>query len=115
MKYFLSQYNKYFSRESTENTFTSIRNQTKINDEGLAEEHSLRTIRVLNKGLAFKGDITVYEDYKDYEKLLTLACINLRNIGTKRNRGYGEVECKLYTNMNPLNEKYINEIEKCIT
>lgn len=83
------------TRDSILATFTTIRQQTAINNEGVADEHSLRTIRVLKKGVVFHGEIHALEINPDIEKLLVLGCLNLRRLGTKRNRGFGEVECRL--------------------
>jgi CRISPR-associated protein Csx10 len=90
-----------FSRDNILSTFTDIRQQTAIDDEkGIADEHSLRTIRVIKKGLLFKGEIEVETDDSAISNTLALACLNLRRIGTKRNRGFGEVECKLFDGTN---------------
>lgn len=86
---------KILSEESIINFFTEIRQQTAINeDTGVAKDRSLRTIRVIKKGHKFTGEIQI-EDSSIIDTL-SLACLNLRHIGTKRNRGFGEVECKLY-------------------
>ncbi|MCF6147696.1 MAG: hypothetical protein E3K37_03460 [Candidatus Kuenenia sp.] len=84
------------SRESVLSTFTHIRQQTSIAEDGVADKHTLRTIRVLKKGIIFHGEIHVVKHESTIKNLLALACLNLRHIGTKRNRGFGEVECKLY-------------------
>jgi CRISPR-associated protein Csx10 len=95
IKYLSNEYKEILSRDIIIDTFTEIRQQTAINEKtGVALPHSLRTIRVIKKGYKFYGDIQV-EDEKVIDTL-ALACINLRRIGTKRNRGYGEVECKLF-------------------
>jgi len=95
-----SSENKYWtgilSRESVLATFTHIRQQTSIAEDGVADKHTLRTIRVLKKGIIFHGEIHVVKHESTIKTLLALACLNLRHIGTKRNRGFGEVECKLY-------------------
>lgn len=83
------------SRDNILSTFTTIRQQTAISKEGVADEHSLRTIRVLEKGIVFHGEIHALKDDQNTVKLLALGCLNLRRIGTKRNRGFGEVGCKL--------------------
>ncbi|MFN3531844.1 MAG: RAMP superfamily CRISPR-associated protein [Candidatus Brocadia sp.] len=84
------------TRDSVLATFTTIRQQTAISNEGVADEHSLRTIRVLKKGIVFYGEIHSLKNDPDTAKLLALGCLNLRRLGTKRNRGFGEVECKLF-------------------
>ena len=98
--YFIRQeaYSGMLSRERILETFTEIRQQTAINkDDGVAKPHSLRTIRVLKKGFAFSGTLTIDDDSHHANILTTLllACANFRAVGTKRNRGFGEVRCVL--------------------
>ena len=89
----------------------------------LGDERGIKiTVRVLNaienfsgKELVFSGEILI--ESENAAKLLALACLNLRHIGTKRNRGFGEVECKLYeetgTTLNEvLNNSRLEEICK---
>jgi len=76
--------------------FTNLRYATAIDHQtGIAKEHSLRTERVINKGNQFTGKIDLDENYKEQ---LALICQNIRRMGTKRNRGYGEVEVSLLEN-----------------
>ncbi len=93
--YLKTQYPSIFSNEIILSSFTNIRRQTKIDDEGIAEDHSLRTSRVVNKDLSFVADITIENDDPEFEKYLALACANLKRIGLKRNRGLGEICCSL--------------------
>lgn len=94
LEYLSKEYKDILSRDGILSTFTEIRQQTAIDEEGVADEHSLRTIRVLRRDLTFSGEIQVEDDC--FVKPLAFACLNLRRIGTKRNRGFGEVECKLF-------------------
>jgi len=93
LEYLLSEYRELVSAQRVLSAFTEIRQQTAIKD-GVAKEHSLRTARVIQKGVKFEGEIQVDDD--NAVELLSLACLNLRNIGTKRNRGFGEVLCELF-------------------
>lgn len=90
------EYADIISKDSIIETFTSIRRQTEINENGTAKEYSLRTSRVLRKSLLFSGLIEIGIEDPLVEELLGLACSNLRRIGTKRSRGLGEVTCKLF-------------------
>jgi len=92
-----AEHHKVVSKETILNTFTSLRQHTEINTEtGVADDHSLRTIRVLNRGRTLFGEATVdASDTRTVESTLALACANLRRIGTKRNRGFGDVTCRL--------------------
>lgn len=89
------QYPNIYSNEKILSTFTNIRRQTTVNKDGVAEDHSLRTSRVVNKGLMFESDIYIDTEDKDAVELLALACANLKRIGTKRNRGLGYIRCTL--------------------
>lgn len=95
MRYFFTEYPNILTREGVIDTFTAIRQQTRINDQGIAEDNSLRTLRVLKKGKIFKGEITPTKENDDMGKLLALACLHFRHMGTRRNRGFGEISCTL--------------------
>ncbi|MGV8122532.1 MAG: RAMP superfamily CRISPR-associated protein [Candidatus Xenobiia bacterium LiM19] len=89
---------KIVTKDRIIRSFTDIRQQTRISEErGVAEDHSLRTIRLIKKGVAFFGDVEIdhCENEDDVINTLALASINLRLLGTKRTRGLGEVQCAL--------------------
>ncbi len=95
LEYFSSEHANIISGDSIRSFFTELRQQTAIDDNGVAGEHSLRTIRTLRKGRTFKGDLRCKTENQDTERLLAFACRNLRYIGTKRNRGFGKIKCEL--------------------
>lgn len=95
LEYLTKQYANILNRESIISQYTEIRQQTAI-DKGVAKEHSLRTIRVAKKGIIFEGAIDMEEQNETWLMLLSFACKNFRYMGTKRNRGFGAIECKLY-------------------
>lgn len=101
-----------FSRDSVTDYFTNVRKSTTIDENGIAKKHSLRTARVLSKGFSFSGEIEIQSDNKEFEKLLVLACINLKAMGTKRNRGLGEIKTTLYKEMENLNGSILKELEE---
>lgn len=74
--------------------FTYIRTQTAINANGAAEDNSLRSIRVLKKGLVF---IAKVECSKDNEQDLEKCCKVWRHVGYNRTRGLGEIKVSLIT------------------
>jgi len=94
----LKKYAGTISVESIIDTFTEIRRQTSIAEDGTAEEDSLRTLRVLKPGRVFTGEIIYKSTEKRAKFLLALACANLRRVGSGRTRGLGEVECRLLEN-----------------
>lgn len=96
LAYFQKQYPKLVTPEAVVQTFTYLRQSTAINPDGTADDHSLRTARVLKKGLEFVGTISLQVPDGNKQPLLALACLNLRRIGGKRRRGFGEITCELY-------------------
>jgi CRISPR/Cas system CSM-associated protein Csm3 (group 7 of RAMP superfamily) len=110
MRYLMKKYPNIITRESIINQYTELRQQTAIDEDGTAKEHSLRTIRVAKKGISFIGEIDIEVVNDDMIKLLYFACENLRYIGTKRNRGFGKVKCELHENSTPIS--YLNKLEE---
>jgi len=80
------------SRSEVINHFTTIKMMTRIDADGIAEETSLRTFRVLKKGLKFTGEITFNSD--DFEFFKDVTSLT-RRIGSMRNRGLGHIKCSV--------------------
>ncbi len=107
LKYLADSYAGVVSAETILSAFTNQRQQTAIDQEnGVALDHSLRTIRVIQSGHTFYGDLDCPEE-NAFDELLALACANLKRIGTKRTRGFGEVRCRLWENNTDLTDKYV--------
>ena len=84
-------------------SFTYTRTQTSIDREtGVSKDNSLRTMRVIDKGLRFVADVEVDED--QYSNLAE-CCIALRHMGIARTRGFGEVKVRLTDLQNPAPEQ----------
>lgn len=80
-------------RQNVVSHFTYTRTQTRLNEEtGIAEEGSLRTTRVIKKGLIFRADVLLE---KEYASDLGLCCTVLKHMGISRTRGLGEVSVTL--------------------
>lgn len=110
LEYLYKKTEYFFNKGSVIDFFTEIRQQTSIDEKtGTAREHSLRTIRVAKKGLIFTGNIDFQEDDENIIKLIYFSAINLRYIGTKRTKGFGNIKCKLVINGGELD--YIKELE----
>lgn len=85
------------------NQYTYIRTQTAVNlKTGVAEDSSLRTIRVVKKGLKFEAECNWNEENqevvkhpKEILKILKQAVSLVKHIGVSRTRGLGLVEMKL--------------------
>jgi len=111
LTYLTERHGRILSRESIISQYTEIRQQTAIDEEkGTAKEHSLRTIRVAKKGLNFEGMIEMENFKEEWLKLLSFACMNFRHMGTKRNRGFGLIECGLFENSEQVN--FIKSLEE---
>jgi CRISPR/Cas system CSM-associated protein Csm3 (group 7 of RAMP superfamily) len=90
------QYPTVFTKDRVLEEYTSMRYYTSIDQTtGTAMEGTLHNSRVLNKGLTFKGHIGV-ENMTDTDRyILSCAVRNMMAIGGKRNRGFGQVVCKI--------------------
>jgi len=88
-----SELKQIFNRQAVLDFFTYTRTQTAIEREtGIAEEKSLRTLRVLKKGLEFYFDVHCKDEYiEDLKKI----CKVTRNFGLRRTRGLGEIKLEL--------------------
>lgn len=78
------------SQQNVLSQYTSIRTQTAVDLEtGVADENSLRTLRVVNKGLAFEAecDIKGIEEKEVLKKAISL----VKHMGMSRTRGLGLV------------------------
>lgn len=73
--------------------FTYVRTQTSVDQEtGVADDASLRMMRVINKGLRFVAEVVMNENcYASLQK----CCLALRRMGLARTRGLGEVSVRL--------------------
>ncbi len=55
LSHFKAKYKDIFTSEKIKNAITQIRQQTAIDDSGIAKDNSLRTLRALNPGFSFRG------------------------------------------------------------
>lgn len=113
LEWLIKKYQGIFSKEMILSTFSTIRQQTAIDENGIAKLHSLRTKRVLKKGFVFFGRIE--PSIKLDDRLLGYLIYiirNLRYVGTNRNRGLGFVKCGLLNEGNELlEEKYLDSLK----
>ena len=73
------KYSSLFSKETVLSKYTTIRRQTSIDaDTGSAKSNSLRTMRVLKKGLVFRGNLDLPNKKMVYT--LALAVSNLSGL-----------------------------------
>ena len=119
LQYFMNKFHAIISQDTITDALTELRRQTAIEEEtGVADPHSLRTIRVVQKDKEFFGKIEISEQITEeekniVEKVLEYACKNLKHLGTKRNRGFGYVECKLLdSNQKDMTANVLERLEK---
>jgi hypothetical protein len=98
------------SHESILDSLTAIRRQTAMNVMGAPEDDSLRSVRVLVKGLTLYASLSFTTDPGPDEKALLAACImSLRRAGLNRTRGKGRIKVKI--NARPLTPLGFSESE----
>lgn len=89
-----------FHPQNVLNHFSYIRTQTSIDYEtGAAEEASLRTMRVADKGLVFLAEVELKEE--SLLPALKECCAVFTNIGIARTRGLGEIRVTLEEKRKP--------------
>jgi len=83
-------------------SLTTIRRQTSISVEtGTPDQGSLRSARVVLRGLTFTAALSLVKlpprdiTLEDLESLLLVGVKALRHLGSARNRGRGHVRCQL--------------------
>lgn len=95
-KYLKERYGNIFGKDDVWELYTKLRYSTSIDPEsGTALKTSLHNIRVVDKGITFFGCIELLEANDLNEKIVKYALKNLRYAGVKRNRGLGEIECRI--------------------
>ena len=100
LRYLSDRHPNVINKQRIINIYSSLRYSTALDENtGIAKEHSLRVERVINRGNIFTGNVEFDEKY---ERDVALICMNVRRIGTKRNRGLGEVEIKLLKDGNEI-------------
>jgi len=112
LEWALNEHSHILSNEVITGTLTETRQQTAISEKGIAKPHSLRTIRVLKPGYFFEGKIKIKNEDVQLINLLALACINLRHVGTRRNRGFGRISCVLMDGENKLGSQFLDGLQE---
>jgi len=92
---------KKITRSEVIKCFTTLRTMTRIDEDGIAEDSSLRTFRLLKKGAEFIGELSFKKSQKeDFDNMIML----LRRVGTMRNRGLGHIKCSISEKNIPVSE-----------
>lgn len=101
-------------KEEIISSLTDIRYATRIDRKtGTAKKTSLRSMRVLNKGIVFYANIYSERELKDEELGLLICAVKMtRHLGTLRSRGKGEVRCTLLSDKRNLTDKDVDKLVK---
>jgi len=104
-----------FSRDQILKTFTSIKQHTAIEKDGIAKDKSLRTFRVLKKNNIFFGNLHILDEIDAASmQLLAFSIRNLRYLGTNRNRGLGQIKCELLEDGKDICDEYLKKLTQSI-
>lgn len=87
-----SEYATFLNKYAVLDYYTTVRYQTRINDDGIADDNSLRSVRAVARENKFYSVIE-YEK-EDYE-ILKKCIYNVTHMGMTRTRGFGEVKLSL--------------------
>lgn len=93
--YLQTCYSEVLQAQDVLNYYTSIRYQTKIDPNGIADDGSLRNLRVIDSQVCFWGELDLSGASSEHKQLLAVALQNLRYAGAKRNRGFGQIKCTI--------------------
>lgn len=87
---------KTVRREEVLESLTALRRQTALNENGVAKEGSLRTIRVILRETPFEAALHFTEEPTEDDLALLAACIKaFRRAGTGLTRGRGRLVAEL--------------------
>ncbi|MCB0174066.1 MAG: RAMP superfamily protein [Anaerolineae bacterium] len=87
----------HISRLDVLEALTDIRRQTAVDETGVPDPHSLRSMRVILPELFFEADLIFTETpTPEAINLLNLCAMALRRAGTGRNRGRGRIKATLF-------------------
>jgi CRISPR-associated protein Csx10 len=92
---------------------TDTRIATSIDESGSSKDHSLRSFRVINKGLVYEAAVLGLQGL-DQETLMLLAigAKALKHLGASESRGKGHVATSLWIDEKEMTDEYLNEFFK---
>lgn len=95
------------------NSLTDIRSFTSIGNNGVAEEGTLRQIRVINKGLKLFSEVSLRKDISKEDLLLIgLSVLALKHIGLMCSRGKGNIKCTFLENGIDITDKLLEQLRE---
>lgn len=97
------------------NALTTIRRQTAVDDDGVAKDKSLRAVRMVLRETEFSAPLTFMSPVGDktYAQGLLAACVkSFRRAGTRRHRGPGLLEARLYSESKDITDDWFKLFEQ---
>lgn len=83
-------------RNEVQNSVSRVVTETKIDENGIAMDHSLRSMRIIDQGLTFTAHVLAAEPLTtDEETLFSDAVRAVQHIGMQKSKGRGLVRCTL--------------------
>jgi len=78
------------------NAVSNVRSMTSIDETGRAAKGTLRQVRVMKPGFVLYAPVFANAELSERERMLLEKAVKLvRHVGVMRNRGKGEVQCRL--------------------
>ncbi|MBK9094000.1 MAG: hypothetical protein IPM84_14760 [Anaerolineae bacterium] len=95
---------------------TALRRQTAMDEWGVPQENTLRTMRVVLRNTAFWAALDFLDEPKPEDLALLAACVKaLRRAGTGRNRGRGRLRAELLdAEGQPVTDLLFREFRKAV-
>jgi len=97
-------------------TVTALRRQTAMDEWGVPQENTLRTMRVILREIVFGASLDFAADPLPDDLALLAACVKaLRRAGTGRNRGRGRVHVELLdVDSQPVTDTLFRDFRKAV-
>lgn len=106
----------YFTAQEVLASLTDIRYFTRMNENGVSQDGSLREFRVINRGLIFETIVESSRELTQWEKgLLACGVSAVRELGVMKSRGKGEIEARLLEDGIDVTKKYIDSFVKGVS
>lgn len=90
-----AEQNEKISTAEVEDALSLVLTTTRIGENGVAADHSLRKTRVVRKGLTYEAHIAARNLSEKEEALLFEAVRAIQHLGTGKSRGFGVVSCSI--------------------
>ncbi len=87
---------KVFTKNELLESLTTMYVYTGLDENGIADDHTLRKARMIVKGLEFEAVIHTDELTEEEEKLFVMSVLAMQHIGTYKSKGKGLIATSVY-------------------